>query len=88
MVAGHIGTTMCKIGGNINHHHLSTTAFQVAAGTEFQAEDQVLENLDTFNYLGRMMSFDDRELPAMTRNLHKDWSKWVWLSCLICQKVG
>ena len=55
MVAGHLGTTMCKIGVKRNHHHLSATAFQVAAGTEFQAEDQVLEKLDTLNYLGRML---------------------------------
>ena len=71
-----------------NHHHLSVTAVQVAAGTEFQAEDQVLEKLDIFNYLGRMLYFDDRDLPVSTRNLHKDWSKWGQLSCLICQKVG
>ena len=71
-----------------NHHHLSVTAVQVAAGTEFQAEDGVLTKFDTFNYLGRMLYFYDRELTVVTRNLHKDWSKWIWLSCLICQKVG
>ena len=60
MVAGHLGTTMYKIGVKRNHHHLSATAFQVAVGTEFQTEDQVLENLDTLTYLGRMLSFDDR----------------------------
>ena len=88
MVAGHLGTTMCKSGGKRNQHHLSATTVQVAVGTEFQAEDQVLEKLDTFNYLVRMLSFDDRNLPIATRNLHKDWSKWGWLSCLICQKGG
>ena len=88
MVSGHLGTTMCKSGGKLNYHHLSATAVQVAAGTEFQAEDQVLEKLDTFNYLGRILSFDDRDLPVVTWDLHKNWSKWGWLSCLICQKGG
>ena len=87
-MAGQLGTTMCKSGGKRNHRHLSDTAFQVALGTEFQAEDQVLEKLDTFNYLGRMLSFDDIELPVVECNRHKDWSKWGWLSCLICQKGG
>ena len=87
-MAGHLGTTMCKSKGNRNQHHLSATAFQVAVDTEFQAEDQVLEKLDTFNYLGRMLYFDDRDLPMVTRNLHKDWSRWGWLSCMICQKGG
>ena len=87
-MAGHLGTTMCKSGGNRNHHHLSDTAVQVAVDTEFQAEDQVLEKLDTFNYLGRMLYFDDKDLPVVTWNLHKDWSRWGWLYYLICQKGG
>ena len=88
MVAVHLGTTMRKIGGKRNRYHLSATAFQVAAVTEFEAEDQVLKKLDTFNYLVRMLSFDGRNLTVVTRNLHKDWSKWGWLSCLIYQKGG
>ena len=48
MAAGHLGTTMFKRGGNCKHHHLSATASQVEAGTEFRAQDQVLEKLDTY----------------------------------------
>ena len=88
MVAGHLGTTMCKSGGKRNHHHLYATAFQVALGTEFQAEDQVLEKLDTFNYMGRMLSFDNRDWSVVECNLHNDYIEWSWLSCLICQKGG
>ena len=59
MAAGHLGTTMFKSGGKRKHHHLAATAAQVEAGTEFRAQNQVLEKLDTFNYLGRMLSFDE-----------------------------
>ena len=47
-----------------------------------------LEKWDTFNYLGRMLSFDDRGWPVVTRNPYKVCSKWGWLSCLICKKGG
>ena len=49
MTAGYLGTTTCKSGGKHKHHHLAATASQVAAGTELQAHDQVLEKLVTFN---------------------------------------
>ena len=66
MVAGHLGTKMYKIRGKRNHHHLSAAAVQVAVDTELQAEDQILEKLDTFNYLVRMLSFDDRDWLVVT----------------------
>ena len=88
MAAGHLGTTMFKSGGKFKHHHLAATVAQVEAGTEFWAQDQVLENLDTFNYLGRMLSFDDREWPVVAWNLHKYWSKWGRLLFTLYQKWG
>ena len=84
--AGHIGTTMCKIGGKRNHHHLAATDAHIAAGTEFRANDQVLEKLDTFNELGSMLSFYDIYWTEVAWNLHKYWIKWGRLSCLLCQK--
>ena len=72
MASGHLGITMCKNGGKRKHHHLPATAAQLAAGTEFRVQDQVLEKLDTFNYLVRMLYFDDRYWKVMARNLHKD----------------
>ena len=61
MAIGHLGTTMFKSGGKRNHHHLATTAAQITAGTEFLTQDQVLEKLDMFHYLVRMLSSDDRD---------------------------
>ena len=88
MSSGHLGITMWKSGGKRKHHHLDFIAAQLAAGTEFRAQDQVLEKLYMFNYLGRMLSFDDRYWPVVERNLHKDWSTWGRLSCLMCKKGG
>ena len=45
---------------DFEHYGANVSCRQVEAGTEFWAQDQVLENLDTFNYLVRMLSFDDR----------------------------
>ena len=87
-MAGHLGTKMCKSVGKRNHHHLAVTAVQVAAGTEFQVKKNVLEKLDTFNYLGRILYFDDRDRPVVARNLDKYWIRWGRLSCLVCQKGG
>ena len=80
MAEGYLVITMCKIRGKRKHHHLAATAAQLASGTEFRAQDQVLEK--------RMLLFDDREWPVMVRNLHKDWSKWGRLSYLMYRKGG
>ena len=50
IAARHLGTTMIKSGGKRNHHHLAATAAQIEADTEFRAQNQVLEKLDTFNF--------------------------------------
>ena len=88
MAAEHLGTTICKSGVKRNHHHIAATAAQITAGTDFQAQDQVLEKLDTFNYLDMMLSFYDRDWPVVNWNLHKYWIKWGRLSCMLCQKGG
>ena len=87
MAAGHLGTIIFKSGGKRKHHHLATTYTQVEAGTEFRAQNQVLEDLDTFNYLVRMLSFDDRDWPMLAWNLHKYWIKWGRLLFLLYQNV-
>ena len=48
MATGHIGTAMCKRGEEQKRYRLATTYTQVAAGTEFQAWYQVLENGENF----------------------------------------
>ena len=67
MSEGHLVTTMCKSGGDLNHHHTAATAAHLEAGMEFRAQDEVLEKLDTFNYLVRMLSFDDKDWPVVAR---------------------
>ena len=50
---------MCKRGVEGKCRRLSTTSARVAVGTELQARDQFLEKVDTFKYLGSILSFDD-----------------------------
>ena len=66
---GHFVTTMCRRGVKCKHHHLAVTDAQVSAGTEFRAQYQVLEQLDTFKYLGRMLYFDNIKWPMVDWNL-------------------
>ena len=47
--------------------HIYATAYQVAAGTEFWSWDQVLEKVDTFKYLVRVLSLGKSTGPWWTR---------------------
>ena len=84
MAAGHLGTAMCKIGSEKKHRRLAATVNRLEVGTEFQTRDQVLEKVDIFKYLVRMLYFDDSDLPAVDRNLQIERMKRARLSCLIC----
>ena len=39
--------------------------------------NQVLEKVDTFKYLERMMKFYDSDWPVVDRNLQREHRKWV-----------
>ena len=68
ITVGHLGTARCKRRAEKRRHRLSPTVARVATGTEFQERDQVIENLDTFKYLGEILSFDNSNWPAVSCN--------------------
>ena len=58
-MAGHLGYEMYRMGTELKRHHLYANAAQVAAWMEFQAHEQILENVDRFKYLVQMLYFDE-----------------------------
>ena len=91
-MAGHFCRTLwhhnVQEGGNCKHNHLASTVAQVTAGMELRAQDQVLEKLDTFNYLVRMLYFDNIIFPMVAWNLQRERRKWGRLSYLLYLKGG
>ena len=51
--------------------------------TEFWVWNQVLEKVETFNYLDRMLYFYDIGWHLVDRNLYREQSKWVLSKVLL-----
>ena len=79
---------MCRRGAEQKSHRIDANNDRVSSGMELKARDQILEKVDEFKYLGRMMSFDDSDWPAIVWNLQREQRKWVWLSHLLRREGG
>ena len=53
------GNEMCRREVEQKCFRIAANAAQVASGTDLRACDQVLEKVDTFKYLVRILSYDD-----------------------------
>ena len=58
VLAGRLGTKICRRGSEWNCRHIAANAAQVEAGKEFQAHDHIIYKVNTFKYLVRMLCFD------------------------------
>ena len=70
-MAWHLGTTMWERGSEWKHRNLAATASHIEAITEFWVWNQVLDKVDTFKYMDRMMFFDESDFPVVERNLQR-----------------
>ena len=86
MAAGYLNTAMYKRGSDKKHCCISSTTTQVVSGNELRSQDQVLDKVDTCNYLGRMLYFNDRNWPVVENNLQRARMKWGQFSCMLCQE--
>ena len=48
----------------------------------------MIENVDTFKYLGSMLSFDNINWPTVARKLQRGRRKWGWFSRMLCREGG
>ena len=85
MTLRHLGNAICKISVERKRRHISSTSIQVSACIEFRAQYQVLENVETFNCLGRILSCNDRDWPSVAWNLQRERIKWGQLSSMLFQ---
>ena len=86
LAAGHLGTAICLKGAEWKRRRLAAAAAQEAAGTEFRAQDHVLERLETVKYLDRLLLSDDSDWPVVAGNLWKERRKWDRLSCMLVRE--
>ena len=75
LAAGHLGTAMCLRGSEWKHRRLAAADAQEAARTEFRAWDHVLERVETFKYLGRILLSEDSDWPVVAGNLWNERRK-------------
>ena len=80
---GHRNTAMCARGADRKKRRLAAEAARKARETVFHAYGQPLENVSLFKYLGRMVSDDDNDWPAVVRNLKKARKKWGRVSRIL-----
>ena len=52
----------------------------------FTAYGEKLRRVDRFKYLGRMLSYDDSDTPAIRRNLQRARAAWGRLSAVIAKE--
>ena len=81
--SGHLDIEMCSRMAVRKRHRLSANSARVAAGTEFWARDQVLDKLDTFKTLWRILSSDDINWTVACRKLKRVRRKWDRFSLLL-----
>ena len=55
----------------------------IAQETVFTVNGIPLESMDCFKYLGRIVTVDDSDMPAVMSNLHKARGRWAQASCIL-----
>ena len=73
--AGQFSTKICKRGAEQNNRRLADASTWKATRTEFRGHYYVLERVERFKYLFRILSYENSEWKDMTGNLWKVWRK-------------
>jgi hypothetical protein len=73
----HINTKECRAGTERRHQQDMAIRSALALRQQFTIQDQVLERVDVFKYLGRLLSQDDDDVQAVRAQLRKARSTWA-----------
>ena len=68
---GHLASRTCRELTAQRRQHEVAAASAAALQHEFSAYNDKLRCVEQFKYLGRVLSMDDNDVPAMRRNLKK-----------------
>ena len=66
-------------------HHVATEGARAMQRT-FTAYGEKLRRVDRFKYLGRSLSYDDSDTPAIRHNLKRARAAWGRLSAIIVKE--
>ena len=76
----HRSTKACREGAERKHQHEAAVEAALALRQQFTAYGDVLDRVEAFKYLGRLLSYDDNDVQAMRANLRKARRTWGRIS--------
>ena len=76
----HRFTKVCQLGHERKLQHEAAANFVVALRQEFTVYGDVLERVEVYKYLGRLLAFDDTDTQVVRSNLNKTGGCWAWIS--------
>ena len=82
---GHLASRTCRELTAQRRQHEVAAASAAALQPTFTAYSDELRRMEQFNYLGRVMSMDNNDVPTMRRNLKKARKTWGRL-CKVLEK--
>ena len=68
--------TTCVRATAAQRQYAVATESRVALGRTFSAYGEVLKYVKQFKYLGRIVSYDDNDTPAIRRNIKRARRQW------------
>jgi hypothetical protein len=77
---GHHQTKLCQRGWEQKCQHAAAVRSQQALEHGFTCNEEPLERVQVFKYLGRLIAGDDADTQAMRSNLRKARGVWAWIS--------
>ncbi len=77
---GHHRTDLCQQGWERKWQHAAAVHSQEALEHSFTAYGEDLERVEVFEYLGRLIAYDNTDTQAMRSNLRKAMGCWAWIS--------
>jgi hypothetical protein len=75
----HINTKKCRIGMARRHQRDMAVRSALALRQQFTVHGDVLERVEVFRYLSRLLSQDDDDIQAVRSQLCKARGTWAWV---------
>ena len=86
MAFGHWRTALCRQGRDMKCQREAAVCSARALQQQFTTYGVPLEHVEVFKYLGRLMSYDDRDTRAVNSNLKKARKCWARILCVLRSK--
>jgi hypothetical protein len=84
----HPRTAMCLAGADRKRQRLALERARSAGECKFTAYGTPLESVQEFKYLGRLLSSNDNDWPAVHKNLSKARKSWARISRILARRDG